>query len=301
MLSRLSITNYALISKLQVNFHANLNTVTGETGAGKSIILGALGLILGNRADLSVLKEKDKKCVVEGQFEVGNYPLNDFFDEHELDYDPLTILRREITPSGRSRAFINDTPVNLNVLRELALQLIDIHSQHQNLELSNKKFQLQLIDAVAGSEALLEKYTAEFLAFNNTKSKLQELKQVAEQAKAELDYFQFQYTQLEEARLEENEQDDLETELEQLTHSEDIKSALAEAVSLLDNEHFSVVQAVRDSYRGLEKVSGFLKDAEGFAERLQSAAIELNDLQGELELLAEQIEFDPARIEEVND
>ena len=301
MLSRLSISNYALINKLQVNFHANLNTMTGETGAGKSIILGALSLILGNRADLSVLKEKDKKCIVEGQFEVSNYPLKRFFETNDLDYDFSTILRREITPSGKSRAFINDTPVNLKVMRELGLQLIDIHSQHQNLELSNQKFQLNLVDSVAGAGEALKKYKAQFLAYKSIKKELDQLQENAEQAQADLDYYQFQFTQLEEARLEENEQEDLESELEQLNHAEEIKTALNETVALLDNENFSVLQGVKDGHRTLNKVTDYLKDAESLAERLESAAIELSDIHQELEILAEQVEFNPARIEEVND
>ena len=301
MLSRLSISNYALINKLQVNFHANLNTVTGETGAGKSIILGALSLILGNRADLSVLKEKDKKCIVEGQFEVSNYPVKRFFETYDLDYDTSTILRREITPSGKSRAFINDTPVNLRIMRELGLQLIDIHSQHQNLELSNQKFQLNLVDSVAGAGEALAKYKTQFAAYKSAKKELEKLQENAEQAQADLDYFQFQYTQLEEARLEETEQEDLESELEQLNHAEEIKTALTETVALLDNETFSVLQGVKDGHRTLNKVTGYLNDAESFAERLESAAIELSDIHQELEMLAERVEFNPARIEEVND
>ncbi|WP_319590465.1 DNA repair protein RecN [uncultured Draconibacterium sp.] len=301
MLSRLSISNYALINKLQVNFHANLNTVTGETGAGKSIILGALSLILGNRADLSVLKEKDKKCIVEGQFEVSNYPVKQFFETNDLDYDASTILRREITPSGKSRAFINDTPVNLKVMRELGLQLIDIHSQHQNLELSNQKFQLNLVDSVAGAGEALAKYKTQFSAYKNTKKELEKLQENAEQAQADLDYFQFQFTQLEEAKLEVSEQQDLESELEQLNHAEEIKTALTETVALLDSENFSVLQGVKDGHRALNKVTAYLKDAESFAERLESAAIELSDIHQELEMLAERVEFNPARIEEVND
>ncbi|KJF43747.1 DNA repair protein RecN [Draconibacterium sediminis] len=301
MLSRLSVSNYALINKLQVNFHANLNTVTGETGAGKSIILGALSLILGNRADLSVLKDKDKKCIVEGQFEVSNYPLKRFFEINDLDYDSSTILRREITPSGKSRAFINDTPVNLKVMRELGLQLIDIHSQHQNLELSNQKFQLNLVDSVAGANEAITKYKAQFSAYKSTNKELEQLQENAEQAQADLDYYQFQFTQLEEATLEENEQEDLESELEQLNHAEEIKTALTETVALLDNETFSVLQGVKDGHRTLNKVTGYLKDAESFAGRLESAAIELSDIHQELEMLAERVEFNPSRIEEVND
>ena len=206
MLTRLSISNYALIDKLSVEFHKNLNTITGETGAGKSIILGALGLILGNRAELLALKDNSKKCIVEGVFEIANYNLNSFFEEYDLDYDTTTILRREITPSGKSRAFINDTPVNLKTLRNLGLQLIDIHSQHQNLELSNQKFQLELVDTIAKTEKVLEDYRQNLSVFSSLKKSLDELISKSEKAKADLDYFQFQFKQLEDANLEEGEQ-----------------------------------------------------------------------------------------------
>lgn len=166
MLSRLTISNYALIDNLTIDFHAKLNTVTGETGAGKSIILGALGLILGNRAELSVLKDDSKKCIVEGVFEIGNYNLISFFEGNDLDYDPVSILRRELTPAGKSRAFINDTPVNLKTLREIGLRLIDIHSQHQNLELGNHKFQLELVDTIARSDKVLLTYRKVYTEFH---------------------------------------------------------------------------------------------------------------------------------------
>ena len=226
MLAKISISNYALIDRLSVEFHKNLNTVTGETGAGKSIILGALGLILGNRAELLVLKDKARKCVVEGTFDVGNYPVKPFFASNDLDYDSITILRREITPSGKSRAFINDTPVNLKTLRELGLQLIDIHSQHQNLELVNQKFQLELVDTIAKSGNVLAGYQQIFSDFCDLKKALEVIKLKAEKAKADLDYFEFQFKQLEEADIKEDEQELLEAEFEKLNHAEEIKSAL---------------------------------------------------------------------------
>ncbi len=201
MLTRLSISNYALIDKLIVDFDAGLNSITGETGAGKSIILGALGLILGNRADLSVLKEKDQKCIVEGIFEIGNSNLKSFFEENDLDYEAITIIRREITPAGKSRAFVNDTPVNLKTLQELALQFIDIHSQHQNLELANQKFQLSFVDTVSGSLNLLGDYQKAYKDYQRVSNDLRKLKEMAEKANADLDYFQFQFNQLEEASL----------------------------------------------------------------------------------------------------
>jgi DNA repair protein RecN (Recombination protein N) len=301
MLSRLSISNYALINKLQVDFHKNMNSITGETGAGKSIILGALGLILGNRADLSVLKNKDEKCIVEGQFDVTGYELNSFFEEQDLDYDTSTILRREITPAGKSRAFINDTPVNLKVLRELGLQLIDIHSQHQNLELSNQKFQLDLVDSVANSKSVLAEYKKQFSAYKNQDKLLSEIKIKAEKAKADIDYFQFQFNQLEEAKLIENEQEELEAELEKLTHSEDIKTAFSELTDLLDSETISVIRNLKDGQKAMERINDYFDEAAGLSERLQSVVFEVKDILDEANALAEKVEFNPVRIEQVHD
>jgi DNA repair protein RecN (Recombination protein N) len=301
MLTKLAVSNYALISNLDVEFHSGLNSVTGETGAGKSIILGALGLILGNRADLSVLKSRQEKCIVEGIFDVENYQLQPFFQENDLDYDTQTILRREITPSGKSRAFINDTPVNLKTLRELALQLIDIHSQHQNLELGNRKFQLNLVDTVAGTGEILPEYRQLYLHFVSSKKNLNTLMEKSEKERADLDYWQFQFNQLDEAALKENEQEELEAELEQLTHAEEIKSALFEVEHLLDDERFSVVQQIKESHKRLEGIQNYISEASGLAERLQSSLLELKDILDETERLAETIEHDSSRIEQVND
>jgi DNA repair protein RecN (Recombination protein N) len=301
MLTKLAVSNYALISYLEVEFHSGLNSVTGETGAGKSIILGALGLILGNRADLTVLKSRDEKCIVEGIFNVENYQLQPFFQENDLDYDTQTILRREITPSGKSRAFINDTPVNLKTLRELALQLIDIHSQHQNLELGNRKFQLNLVDTVAGTGKTLLEYRGLYNQFVTLKKNLQDLVERSEKERADLDYWQFQFNQLDEAGLQENEQDELEKELEQLTHTEEIKSAFAEVQQLFDDERFSVVQHLKESHKKFESIQNYIPGAASLAERLQSSLLELKDILDETERLAESIEHDPSRIELVND
>ena len=300
MLASLSISNYALINNLRVDFHKNLNTVTGETGAGKSIILGALGLILGNRADLSVLKNSDEKCIVEGVFEIRDYNLNWFFIENDLDFDETSILRREITPSGKSRAFINDTPVNLKILRELGLQLIDIHSQHQNLELSNQKFQLDLVDVVAGSSGILDRYKNLYQSFKKAEKELALLIEKAENEKADLDYFEFQFSQLEEANLQENEQEELERELEILTHAEEIKTAYSSVVNDLDNEQLSVVRNIKSGKKSLEKISEFSKDAAELEQRLESVMFELRDIVDEATALAEKVEYNPARIEEVN-
>jgi DNA repair protein RecN (Recombination protein N) len=301
MLIKLTISNYALINELNVEFHSGLNSVTGETGAGKSIILGALGLILGNRADLSVLKNKNEKCIIEGIFEIGNYNLDSFFAENDLDYDASTILRREIVPSGKSRSFINDTPVNLRTMRELGLQLIDIHSQHQNLELGNQKFQLNLVDTVSGSAAVLAEYKNLYAEFRSLQKKREEFIHKSEKANADLDYFQFQFNQLDEANLMVGEQEELENELEKLTHAEEIKTAFNQVQSLLDDEALSAIQNIKESRKVLENIQNYLTEVPALAERLQSCFLELKDILDETGMLVERVEHDPVRIEQIND
>ena len=299
MLTRLTISNYAIIDNLTVGFHEKLNSVTGETGAGKSILLGALGLILGNRADLSVLKDKSKKCVVEGIFEIGSYRLESFFAENDLDFAVSTILRREITAAGTSRAFINDTPVNLKTLRELALLLIDIHSQHQNLELGNQRFQLDLVDTVSGAIKLLPTYREVFNEYRQLQKNLEALTEKSAKESAELDYWQFQFDQLSEAGLIENEQDELEALLTQLTHSEEIKNTLLEVQGLIDDERFSVLSALKDSRKRLEKIQNYVPEIPGLVHRLESSQLEISDILDEAERLAGGIEHDPTRIEKI--
>lgn len=299
MLTRLSISNYALIDKLSIEFHPKLNSVTGETGAGKSIILGALGLILGNRADLSVLKDPSKKCIVEGVFEIGNYNIQPFFEENDLDYESTTILRREITSTGKFRAFINDTPVNLKTLRDLSLQLIDIHSQHQNLELGNRKFQLDLIDTVSGSGKVLEQYRGLYHSWLLLKKELESVVATNDRERADLDYWQFQFNQLEEAGLMENEQEELEQNLEQLTHAEEIKNAFNQVQQLLDDERFSVIQNLKESLKKLESIRNYVSEVPSLAERLHSSLIEVKDILAETDRLHASVEYDPARIEQI--
>jgi DNA repair protein RecN (Recombination protein N) len=301
MLTRLSVSNYALIDSLSIDFYQKLNSVTGETGAGKSIILGALGLILGNRADLSVLKDPAKKCVVEGIFEIGNYNLQSFFEENDLDFDSTTILRREITSSGKFRAFINDTPVNLKTLRDLSLQLIDIHSQHQNLELGNRKFQLDLVDTVSGAGKTVQQYREIYKEFILLQKNLGELIAKSEKESADLDYWQFQLNQLNEAGLKENEQEELEILLRQLNHAEEIKNAFTEVQYLLDDEHFSVVTNLKESRKKLENIQNYISEVPGLVERLQSSLYEIKDILDETERLAADIEHDPAKIETVTE
>src|SRR5690554_5254833 len=292
MLIRLAISNYALISNLDVEFHAGLNTITGETGAGKSIILGALGLILGNRADLSVLKNQNEKCIVEGFFELADYKLEQFFEQNDLDYDNPAILRREISPSGKSRAFINDTPVSLKTLRELSLYLIDIHSQHQNLELGNRKFQLQLVDVVSGAGNILQEYKLNWIEYVKLQKKLEELRSKNDKEKSDLDYWQFQLNQLEEAQLIEGELDELEAELKKLTHAEEIKTSFAGVQQLLDGEHVSMIQNLKSSQKLLESIQQYVGDVPDMVKRMQSCAIELKDILDEAEQLAEKVDFD---------
>lgn len=301
MLSRLTISNYALIDELTVGFESGLNIITGETGAGKSIILGALSLILGARADTGSLRHPDRKCIVEGAFKVEGLRLESFFTENDLDYDTITILRREILPSGKSRAFINDTPVNLPLLRELSLRLIDIHSQHQNLELSGQKFQLQLVDLVAGSEPVVNSYRVLYDEATSLSRKLEEVREAARTARAELDYHEFQYNQLEEARLKAGEQEELEEERERLLHAGEIKDGLSQVADLLDGDHFPVLQQLKESVRSLDKIRGFLKEAGELHARLESSYLELKDIAAEVSHNAESIEFQPDRLQVVSE
>lgn len=301
MLTKLTVSNYALISELLVEFQPGLNSVTGETGAGKSIILGALGLIIGNRADLSALKNKNAKCIIEGVFDVADYKIESFFLENDLDYDSLTILRREITPSGKSRAFINDTPVNLKVLGTLGLKLVDIHSQHQNLELANQKFQLDLVDRVSESDKIYNEYKYVYTNFKSLEKSLEDVVLKSEKAKADLDYFQFQFDKLEEANLQVEEQDELEIELKKLTHAEEIKNALVQTQEFIDGDRISVVQNLKDSIKMLENVEQYIPEIKLLTERLQSSFIEIKDILDEINQIAERTEYDPMRIEFVND
>lgn len=301
MLTQLSIKNYALIDELKVDFNGGFNIITGETGAGKSIILGALALILGNRADPNSLRDNTKKCVVEGVFNVHDYGLSEYFEQNDLDYENISIFRREITPSGKSRAFINDTPVNLKLMQELASHLIDIHSQHQNLELGNHKFQLQLVDVVAGAEKELDSYKKLFYEYNSAKAELHKLKERAEKERSDLDYFEFQFKQLEEAKLMEGEQADLEQKQELLTHAEEIKTALTGLDNLLDGEEQSLLAKLKVGINYLNKIKGFVKEASDLSDRLESTYIELKDISEESANIGESIDFNPQKLEQLND
>lgn len=300
MLKSLSIKNYALIDSLNIGFSDDLNILTGETGAGKSILLGAIGLIIGQRADLSVLRDKSKKCTAEGAFEIINYGLQGFFAENELDYEDVTILRREITPAGKSRAFINDTPVNVKILHDLGLKLIDIHSQHQNLDLNEKNYQLRIVDLVAGNEDLLKQYRDVFRNYSQLQEVLNKTLLLSVQSKKDLDYFEFQFKQLEEAKLIENEQDSLEIQLEKLTHAEEIKLVFGNAYQIIAEDDRSVLAILKENLNSLGKLRPVLPEADQIFNRLESVYIEMKDIAAETSVIADKTENDPEKIEKVN-
>ncbi|MDD3078878.1 MAG: DNA repair protein RecN [Paludibacter sp.] len=299
MLKNLYISNYALISELNIGFEKGFSSITGETGAGKSIILGALSLILGQRAESKAIKTDTDKCVIEATFDISEYKkLHSFFQENDIDLDVDCIIRRELTSAGKSRAFINDTPVSLNVLRELTSKLIDIHSQHDNLLLSNENYQLEVVDTIARNSDLLENYQQKFVNWQKLKFDLQKLEKNVEKSSSELEYIQFQHKQLEDARLVPGEQEELETEQETLSHAEEIKSELLSAVYAFEEEK-AVLPLMKDINNAISKVKNYLPEAEAWHDRLESAYIELKDIKSEIESKAERVEFNPERLEYV--
>lgn len=301
MLSRLLVQNYALIKDLDVQFENGLTIITGETGAGKSILLGALSLILGNRADTSVLLEKNEKCIVEGVFRIEDYDLKDFFKDNDIDYDPVTVIRREINQAGKSRAFINDTPVTLNVIRTIGEKLIDIHSQHQTLMLNESSFQLDVIDSFAGTSQLRNNFRNAYLEYRKLEKEYNEANNISEKNKADLEYHRFQLSQLDDAKLIENEQGDLEKEQEILEHAGDIKLALNKTSELFTSDNHSVIQMLKEAQLILSKVHEYLPEGEEMLRRLETAYIDLDDLASGIEKISEGIEADPLRLKEVNE
>jgi len=300
LLTSLSIKNYALIDNLDVKFNNGLTIITGETGAGKSILLGGLSLILGKRADLNSIKDTSKKCVIEAIFDVTNYNLKELFLSEDLDYEKQTIIRREILPSGKSRAFINDSPVNLDSLKLLADRLIDIHSQHQTLELVSDDFQFQVIDALANNEKLLESYTLELNDFKKLEKELQELIKLQAEAIKEHDYNSFLLNELKEVKLETLNLQELEEEYETLDNIEDITEKLSYSNQLLNNEEIGLLKRLLELKSTFQKLSGFSKKYETLFGRIDSSLIELNDIQVEVEILVENLESNPNRLLEVN-
>jgi DNA repair protein RecN (Recombination protein N) len=302
MLVTLSIKNYAIIQELSVDFAPGFSVITGETGAGKSIIMGALSLILGQRADSSVLFDKELKCVIEGKFQLSpSEELTAFFEENDLDLENIILLRREITNAGKSRAFVNDTPVQLTLLRELGLKLIDIHSQHSNLDLGKRLFQLNVVDWFSDHKQLLDSYFETYKSWRNLELQYNLLKDKALQANTDLDYYHFQFKQLEEVKLVECEQAVLEQDQELLTHSEEIKSGLNQVFQLLDAAEINVIGSVKESITVIQRLVNYLPQAKSIIERLDSQLIELRDIAGECELLAEKTEHDPEKLALITD
>ncbi|MEX2591034.1 MAG: DNA repair protein RecN [Chitinophagales bacterium] len=301
MIQQLSIQNYAIIDQLEINFDQGLNIITGETGAGKSILLGALSLILGDRADLSTLLNKSEKCIIEGQFDIKNYGLKTFFEKNDLDYDALTFLRREILPSGKSRAFINDTPVSLNILKEIGRQLVNVHSQHQTIALSNSNFQLQLIDALANTENEKREFA---LVLSEYKSKQKTLKALIAKNNEEgkdTDYLEFQLKELQEIPLEEIDKEALEEELQTLENAEEIQQTLTKLIASISGEEFSVEQSMREIDQMLRQLSDSSKQFQPLSERFNSVFIELQDICNEIEHSGRDIEVDEEKLQETQD
>ena len=300
MLVNLSIQNYALIDDVRVAFPKGFTTITGETGAGKSILLGGLSLVLGKRADLSSLKNTEQKCVIEAEFEVSNYQLQSFFKENDLDYEDLTILRREILPSGKSRAFVNDSPVTLDVMRALGDQLVDVHSQHQTMQLTDNDFQMKVLDALAENSENLSGYAQELQKLRNASKELQKLEEFQANADKEHDYNSFLLEELEAAKLKEGMQEALEEEYEQLSNVEQIMENLSAGHQLLNDEQLGIVGRLTEFKRAFQNLSDFGSDYKSLNDRIQSVLIETDDIASELERLKDGVEANPERLEVVN-
>lgn len=301
MLTQLSINNYALIHQLSIDFSSGLSIITGETGAGKSILLGALGLVLGNRADLSSLKDTSTKCIVEAKVAISNYNLQDFFKEVDLDYELETIIRREILPSGKSRAFVNDTPVTLSVLNQLRIKLIDVHSQHQTMQLSDNNFQFAVIDAFAKNKERISSYHRGFVQLNQLKKELVELEKKQREAHQQYDYNSHLFKELTAADLKVDEQHLLEEKLERLNNVEDIKLNLSEALEISITEEIGIQSSVNNLENKLSKIAPFYKGYQNLLERISSVKIEIDDIVAELENANESIDFNPNEADEIND
>ncbi|WP_439880181.1 DNA repair protein RecN [Pontibacter sp. MBLB2868] len=305
MLIDLKIKNYALIEKLEMNPSPVLNIITGETGAGKSIMLGAIGLLMGNRADSKLLFDQEQKCVIEGVFDISSYNLKDIFLSEDLDYDDQCILRREISPSGKSRAFVNDTPVTLDVIRKIGENLMDIHSQHDTLQLGDTSYQLNILDVYAGNTSLdiyagnlsyLNDYNTSFRKYKKLESDYKKLEDQLAQAQKELDYHTFLLNELEEAGLQEAEQEEMENELKQLENAEDIKLKLTQAVQHLSESEFNIISALKDTAHLIGQLAQFSPKYDELRTRTESCMIELSDIAGELEDAERKTEADPERI-----
>lgn len=301
MLRQLYIKNFTLIDELDIKLHRGFSVITGETGAGKSIILGAIGLLLGQRADSKTLKQGADRCIIEAHFDLSRYNLQPFFDDNDIDYDADdTIIRRELTSAGKSRAFINDTPVALSMLKELGEQLVDVHSQHQNLLLSKQDFQLSVIDILANDGSELASYQQSYGDYQRKKQELEALEEDIERNRQNIDFLQFQYEELVHANLAAGEQEELEQQAETMNHAEDIKTALYEADHALSGESQGVVAQVKTACSALSGISSVMPKTTELAERLDSCRIELKDIADEVSQMLENTDFDPAELDSIN-
>ena len=302
MLQSIHIQNYALIESLDIDFHSGFSVITGETGAGKSIILGAIGLLVGQRADIKAIKTGANKCIVEARFNISSYQLEAFFEEHDLEYeDGECILRRELLASGKSRAFINDTPASLTQMKALGEKLIDVHSQHQNLLLNHEDFQLSVIDILANDKEQLTAYKALYQDYKRTSRELAQLIEQAEKSRQDEDYISFQVNQLEEANLQSGEQEELEQEAETLSHAEDIKASLYKVDQLMASDDTTLLSVTKDCMQALQGISRVFAPAQEWIDRLESCYIELKDLANDVSSAGEDVEYNPTRLEFVND
>lgn len=303
MLTHLRIQNYALIDSLSIEFRSGFSVITGETGAGKSILLGAIGLLLGQRADSKSLKDSEKKCTVEAEFYLAEYGMESFFENNDLDFEGgECVIRREILSSGKSRAFVNDTPVQISVLKELGEQLVDVHSQHQNLLLNKENFQLEVLDILSDSTSLLEDYQDLFREYKSLKKQLKETIEQVEQSKADEEFLRFQLQQLEEAKLQSGELEELENESEVLSHAEDIKAALYQSDQVLNgSEGNGVLTSLRECSRSLQSISMVMPGVVELLNRTESCYIELKDIADELSNMSDGVEFNPSRLDFVNE
>ena len=302
MLKQLYIKNFTLIDTLDIQLHPGFSVITGETGAGKSIILGAIGLLLGQRADSKTIKQGTDKCTIEAHFDLSRYDMRFFFDDNDIEFDADdTIIRRELLASGKSRAFINDTPVALNLLKELGEQLVDIHSQHKNLLLGQQNFQIDVVDIIANDEKERLAYRQAYTEYHKACKHLEKLKYDIEQNRQNIDFLQFQYNELSTARLTDGEQEELEQKSETMTHAEDIKSALYEADNALSAEDTGIVGSLHSALNALKGIERVFPDATELAERMDSAYIELKDIAQEVSSNLEHVDFDPAELDAINE
>ena len=302
MLKHLYIKNFALIDILDIDLYPGFSVITGETGAGKSIVLGAIGLLLGQRADLKTLKQGAERCVIEAHFDLSRYDMKDFFDENDIEYDANDcIIRRELTAAGKSRAFINDTPVQLSMLKELGERLVDVHSQHQNLLLNKQDFQMSVLDIIADDAKELADYKASYDAYHQAANELEALKEEIERNRQNVDFLQFQYQELEGARLNIGEQEELEQKSDTMTHAEDIKSALYTADNALQADETGIVSQLRSALNAMKGISRVFSEAEELATRMDSTYIELKDIAQEVGSLLGNVDFDPAELDHINE